>query len=116
MQQKYYNKKYHFREFYKENLVLLNIKNLWTLKFSKKLLHKYIKLFCVKEFVETQAYYLSLSILYQIHSVFHIFLLKSYENRSEERKIHIPESITINKHNEYKIEEIFNKKNAKNKF
>ena len=62
--QKYYNKKHHLREFYKEDFVLLNIKNLQTLKFSKKLLHKYIRLFCVKELVETQIYHLLLSISY----------------------------------------------------
>ena len=62
-----------------------------------------------------QIYYLSLSILYWIHSVFHVFLLKSYKSRGEERKAHISESITINEHNEYKIEEILDKKNVKNK-
>ena len=28
MQQKYYNQKHHFREFYKRDLILLNVKNL----------------------------------------------------------------------------------------
>ena len=64
MQQKYYNKKYHFRKFYKKFFILLNIKNLQIIKFNKKLLHKYIKPFCIKESVEMQTYHLSLSILY----------------------------------------------------
>ena len=61
-----------------------------------------------------QVYYLLLPILYQIHSVFHVSLLESYQSRDGERKAHMLKSITINKHDEYEIEEIFNKKNAKN--
>ena len=61
-----------------------------------------------------QTYYLSLSILYWIHSVFHVFLLKLYKSRNGEREVYMPESITINEHNEYEIKEILNKKNAKN--
>ena len=115
MQQKYYNKRHHLKEFYKENLVLLNAKNLWTIRFNKKLLHKYIRLFCIKESVKTQAYYLSLLISYWIYSIFHVFLLELYESRGGEREAHISESITINEHDEYKIKKILNKKNAKNK-
>ena len=113
MQQKYYNKKHHLKEFYKEDLVLLNAKNLQIIKSSKKLLYRYIEPFCVKKFVETQTYHLSLPILYQIHSVFHVFLLKSYKSRDGEMKAHIFESITVDEHKKYKIEEIFNKKNIK---
>ena len=113
MQQKYYNKKHHFREFYKGDLVLLNVKNLWTIKSSKKLLHKYIELFHVKEPVETQAYCLSLPTLYQIHPIFHVSLLEPYESRGGESKAHMPESITVDDHEEYEIEEILDRKNAK---
>ena len=114
MQQKYYNKKHYFKEFYKKNLILLNAKNLWTTRSSKKLSHKYIEPFHIKEPVGTQAYHLSLSTSYQIHPVFHISLLKSYESRDEEMKAHISESITVNEHEEYEIEEILDRKNAKN--
>ena len=113
VQQKYYNQKHHFRKFYKKDLILLNAKNLQTIKFNKKLSHKYIKPFCIEKPVKTQTYCLSLSILYWIHSVFYVFLLKLYESRNEERKAHISENIIINEHDEYKIEEIFNKKNIK---
>ena len=113
MQQKYYNKRHHLREFYKKDFVLLNIKNLQTIRPNKKLSHKYIRLFHIKESVETQTYYLSLLILYQIHLIFHVFLLKSYKSRGEEKKTHISENITIDEHNEYKIEEILDRKNAK---
>ena len=114
MQQKYYNKRHHFRKFYKKDFVLLNIKNLQMTKFSKKLSHKYIRLFHVEKSVEMQTYCLSLPTLYQIHSVFHIFLLKPYKSRGEEIKVHMPESITVDKYEEYKIKEILDRKNAKN--
>ena len=115
MQQKYYNKKYYFRKFYKENLVLLNAKNLWTLRFSKKLLYKYIKPFHIKKSVKMQTYYLSLLISYWIYSIFYISLLELYKNRNEEREAHIFKNITIDKYNKYKIKKKFNRKNVKSK-
>ena len=60
-----------------------------------------------------QAYCLLLPTSYWIHSVFYVFLLESYESRGEEMKAHIPESITVDEHEEYKIEEILNRKNTK---
>ena len=113
MQQKYYNKKHYFREFYKRDFILLNAKNLWTLRFSKKLLHRYSELFYVKEPVRMQVYCLSLLILYWIYSVFHVSLLELYKSRGGEKKVYMFESIIINEHDEYEIEEILNKKNAK---
>ena len=60
-----------------------------------------------------QAYHLSLPISYLIHSIFHVSLLKSCESRGGEMEAHMPESITINEHEEYEIEEILDRKNAK---
>ena len=60
-----------------------------------------------------QTYYLSLSTSYWIYSVFHVFLLEPYKSRGGEREAHIPESITIDKHNEYEIEKILDRKNIK---
>ena len=113
MQQKYYNKRHHFREFYKGDFILLNAKNLQTIKFSKKLLHRYIGPFCVKKPVGMQAYCLSLSTSYWIHSVFYVFLLELYESRDSEQETLMFESITVDKHEEYEIKEILDKKNAK---
>ena len=113
MQQKYYNKKHHFKEFYKRNFILLNVKNLQIIRFSQKLLHRYIRPFYIKKSIKTQVYCLSLPTSYWIHSVFHIFLLKLYKNRGGEMKVYIPESITVDKHEEYEIEEIFDRKNIK---
>ena len=64
VQQKYYNQRHHPREFYKGDLILLNAKNLWTIRPSKKLSHKYIGPFHIKEPVGTQAYHLALPTSY----------------------------------------------------
>ena len=60
-------------------------------------------------------YYLLLSILYQIHSVFHICLLESYESRGKEMEAHISESIRVDNYEKYEIEKILDRKNIKSK-
>ena len=94
-------------------MILLNVKNLWTIRFSKKLSHKYIRPFYVEKPVEMQAYYLLLPTAYWIHSVFHVFLLKLYKSRGGKKEAHISESIIIDEHDEYEIEEILYRKNTK---
>ena len=63
------------------NLIMLTIKNLKQKRSSKKLSHKFINFFRIVNKIKTQVYRLFLSIIYQIHNIFHIFLLKSYHNR-----------------------------------
>ncbi len=40
-----------------------------------------LKFFYIQEFINKQMYYLSLSIIYKIHFIFHVFILKSYNCR-----------------------------------
>ena len=63
------------------NLIILIIKNLKQKRLSKKLFHKFINFFRIVDKIKAQAYRLLLSIIYRIHNVFHIFLLKPYHNR-----------------------------------
>jgi len=60
---------------------MLSAKNLKQKKLSKKLSNKMIKIFCIQEFINKQMYYLDLLIIYKIHSVFHVFLLKLYNHK-----------------------------------
>ncbi len=60
---------------------MLSAKNLKQKKSSKKLSNKMIKFFHIQELINKQTYYLDLSIIYKVHSVFHVFLLKSYNHR-----------------------------------
>ena len=80
-QTKYYNWKHKFKFFNVDNLVMLSAKNLKQKKSSKKLLNKTLKFFYIQEFINKQMYHLSLSIIYRMHSIFHVFLLKSYNHR-----------------------------------
>ncbi len=60
---------------------MLSAKNLKQKKSSKKLSNKMIKLFHIQELIDKQMYHLDLLIIYKVHSVFHVFLLKSYNHR-----------------------------------
>ncbi len=40
-----------------------------------------IELFRIQKFIDKQTYHLDLSIIYKVHSVFHVSLLKSYNRR-----------------------------------
>jgi len=57
---------------------MLLAKNLKQKKLNKKLLNKLLKFFHIQKFINKQMYHFNLSIIYKIHSVFHVFLLKSY--------------------------------------
>ncbi len=60
---------------------MLSAKNRKQKKSSKKLSNKMLKFIHIQEFIDKQMYHLSLLIIYRIHSVFHVFLLKSYNHR-----------------------------------
>ncbi len=60
---------------------MLSAKNLKQKKSSKKLSNKMIKFFCIQELINKQMYHFDLSIIYKVHSIFHVFLLKSYNHR-----------------------------------
>ena len=78
-QVKYYDKKHKLQSYRVEDLVMLLIRNLQQKCPSWKLSHKFIRPFRVQNLVEKQAYQLSLSIIYWIHNVFHVFYLKLYQ-------------------------------------
>ena len=63
------------------DLIILTIKNLKQKRSNKKLFYKFINFFRIVNKIKTQTYRLLLSIIYRIHNIFHIFLLKSYHNR-----------------------------------
>jgi len=86
-QAKYYNWKHKFKFFNVDDLIMLSAKNLKQKKSSKKLLNKMIKIFHIQEFIDKQMYHLDLSIIYRVHSVFHVFLLKSYNRRLNNNSI-----------------------------
>ncbi len=60
---------------------MLSAKNLKQKKLSKKLSNKMIKFFHIQKLIDKQTYHLDLSIIYRVHSVFHVSLLKLYNRR-----------------------------------
>ena len=50
-------------------------------RLNKKLFYKFINLFRIVDKIKAQIYRLLLLIIYRIHNIFYIFLLKSYYNR-----------------------------------
>ena len=68
------------------NLILLLIKNLKQKRLSKKLSHKFIKSFKMKNKIKKQMYRFTLSNIYRIHNIFHVLFLKSYLHRADNIK------------------------------
>ncbi len=66
---------------------MLSAKNLKQKKLSKKLSNKMIKLFYIQKLINKQTYHLDLSIIYKVYSVFHVFLLESYNRRLNDDSI-----------------------------
>jgi len=60
---------------------MLSAKNLKQKKLSKKLLNKIIEFFHIQELINKQMYHFNLLIIYRVHFVFHVFLLKLYNCR-----------------------------------
>ena len=63
---------------------MLFAKNLKQKRFNKKLSHKFLNLFRILKLFDTRAYRLTLFSTYKIHSIFHVFLLKSYRRREND--------------------------------
>jgi len=66
---------------------MLSAKNLKQKKLSKKLSNKMIEFFHIQELIDKQMYHLDLSIIYRIHSVFHVSLLELYNHRLNDDSI-----------------------------
>ena len=93
---------------------MLSAKNLKQKKLSKKLSNKMIELFHIQELIDKQTYHLDLSIIYKVHSVFHVFLLKSYNRRLNDDSIldYLVLEL-IDDEQEWKIEKILQKQKRK---
>ena len=63
---------------------MLSAKNLKQKRFNKKLSHKFLNSFRILKSFDTQTYRLTLFSTYKIHSIFHVFLLKSYRRREND--------------------------------
>ncbi len=57
---------------------MLTTKNLKQKRFNKKMSHKFVKLFKIKNIIKTQIYRFILFIIYRIYNIFYILLLELY--------------------------------------
>jgi len=85
-QAKYYNEKHKLKSFAIEELIMLSTRNLKQKRSSKKMSHKYVELFKIKNKIETQVYCLILSNIYRIYNIFHVLLLKLYLHRANDKQ------------------------------
>ena len=69
--------------------MLLLIKNLKQKQLSKKLLHKFVKSFQMKDKIDEQAYRLTLLNIYRIYNTFYVSFLKSYLHRADDLKAEV---------------------------
>jgi len=96
----------------RKNKVYLLRRNIKTKKSSNKLNHMKLELFEILEEKKLINYKLNLSTSMKIHSVFHIFLLKSADlNTSIQTESSEIDSESQNV--EYKVEDILNQQNIK---
>ena len=87
---------------------MLFTKNLKNAKPKKKLFYKFTKFFEVKDIVESQTYRLCLLDQWRIHSVFYIFLLKSYYINAN--IVSSAEMVLMSEDEEYEVEDILKNK------
>ena len=109
---KTYNKK-RSNVFFKINeMIYLNVKNIKSIRSSKKFDYKYYESYFIFEFVDKMSYCLNFSkIMFEIHDVFHVFLLKSTKkNRNENSSF-----IELNDEKKWKIKIVMNMKKKRNK-
>jgi transposase-like protein len=59
---------------------MLLAKNLKQKKLNKKLLNKLLEFFHIQKSINKQMYHFNLSVIYKIHSIFHVFL-KLYNHK-----------------------------------
>ncbi len=64
---------------------MLSIRNLKQKRLSKKMSHKYVESFRIKNKSETQAYCLILLTIYRIHNTFYVLFLKLYLHRVDDK-------------------------------
>ena len=81
---KYYNLNHQSKIYVVSDLILLSIKNFKQKRLSKKLSHKFIDSFQMKDKINEQTYRLTLLNIYRIHNIFHVSFLKSYLYRVDD--------------------------------
>ncbi len=103
--------KRHFAKMYFINqLMWLNVKNIWIKKSFKKLEVKRYKSYRILKWLSRQVYHLKLFSKTCIHSIFNVNLLKSFCSRKRELNKLLMKNLELEKevHDSWKIDDILN--------
>ena len=112
---KYYNVNHKSKKYVVGDLILLSTKNLKQKRSNKKLSHKFVELFKMKNKIKKQTYRLTLSNIYRIHNIFYVLFLKSYLHRADNAKTKTIMQVSklIDDTKQWKMKEIMNKIRSK---
>ncbi len=76
----------------------------------KKLSHKFVESFCIDKSIKKQVYHLHLSVIYQIHNIFHVSYLKPYRHKEDNSETsYFLTSELIDEKKEYEVKKILEK-------
>ena len=108
---KYYNINYKLKKYVVSDLILLSIKNLKQKWLSKKLSHKFVESFQIKNKINKQTYHFILFNIYRIHNTFHVLFLKSSLHRADDVKTKAMMQVLkfIDDMKQWKMKEIMNR-------
>jgi hypothetical protein len=113
-QSKYYDAKHISKVYAIEDKMYLCVKNIKSIKSSKKLDYKYYESYNINMLINKQSYRLKLSAnMRKIHNVFHVFLLESCKDLAEKKQTSF---IYVNDEKQWKIEQILNSRKYRKKF
>ncbi len=100
-QSKYYDAKHISKVYAIEDKMYLCVKNIKSIKSSKKLDYKYYESYKINMFINKQSYRLKLSAnMKKIHNVFHVFLLEFCKDLAEKKQTSF---IYVNDEKQWKI-------------
>jgi hypothetical protein len=112
-QSKYYDAKHTSKVYAIEDKMYFCVKNIRSIRSSKKLDYKYYESYKISMFIDKQSYRLKLSAnIKKIHNVFHVFLLESCKDLAEKKQT---SSIYVDDEKQWKIEQILNSRKYREK-
>ncbi len=110
---KYYDAKHTSKIYAIEDKVYLCVKNIRSIRSSKKLDYKYYELYKINMLINKQSYRLKLfANMRKIHNVFHVFLLESCKDLAEKKQTSL---IYVNDEEQWEIEQILNSRKYREK-
>ncbi len=112
-QSKYYDAKHTSKIYAIEDKMYLCVKNIKSIRSSKKLDYKYYESYKINMLINKQSYRLKLSVnMRKIHNVFHVFLLEFCKDLAEKKQT---SSIYVNDEKQWKIKQILDSRKYRKK-